>query len=64
MFGIDWDGDGEESLFDDMLTMDIIEDHHGGGGGGNKGGGCLSCFLLIIGIPVLLISMAFYGGII
>lgn len=25
MFGIDWDGDGEEGLFDDMVTLDLIE---------------------------------------
>lgn len=60
MFGIDWDGDGEDTLFDDILTMDILEDHHGGGGGGNKGGGCLSCFLMIIGVPVLLMVGVFY----
>ena len=58
MFGIDWDGDGEESMLDDMITMDIIEDHHGGGGGGNHGGGCLSCFLLIIGVPVMIVYMS------
>ena len=26
MFGIDWDGDGEEGLFDDMVTLDLLED--------------------------------------
>lgn len=25
MFGFDWDGDGKEGLFDDMLTLDILD---------------------------------------
>lgn len=26
MFGVDWDGDNEESLADDMLTMSMMDD--------------------------------------
>lgn len=26
IFGIDWDGDGEASMEDDMLTMEVMED--------------------------------------
>jgi len=26
VFGIDWDGDGEVTEFDDLMTMDILSD--------------------------------------
>ncbi len=60
MFGIDWNGDGEDSLIDDMITLEILDDEDGGrgsGGGGNKGGGCLSCVVLMMIVPAVLMGV-------
>lgn len=26
MFGFDWDNDGDDDIFDDVITMDLLED--------------------------------------
>lgn len=61
MFGVDWDGDGEESLFDDFITMDLIEeDITDNKTGEDKPTG--SCLSGIIGFGFL--GMVFFAGII
>lgn len=54
MFGIDWDGDGEEGLFDDMVTLDLLEDEEEDDyrGGGKPNGSCL-LFLVCLGTAVV-----------
>ena len=61
MFGIDWDGDGEEGLFDDMVTLDLIEDDEKDDyrGGGKTNGSCLMflvCMGAAIATPIALIT--------
>lgn len=66
MFGIDWDGDGEESLADDMITMDVIDDFGmddaTGASSGSSGGGCLGAIIGIIVLAVLFLLMIFVCG--
>ena len=52
MFGVDWDGDGEDSFVDDMITMDIL-DEEDFKGGGKPNGSCL-LFLIVIGSAIVL----------
>ena len=52
MFGVDWDGDGEDSLFDDMITMDIL-DEEDSKGCGKLNGSCLM-FLVVMGSAIAL----------
>lgn len=53
MFGIDWDGDGEEGLFDDVVTLDLLEDEEKDEyrGGGKPNGSCL-LFLAFLGTAI------------
>lgn len=55
MFGFDWDGDGKEGLFDDMITLDILDDEDEDDllGAGRPNGSCL-VFLLIMGSAIAL----------
>ena len=55
MFGFDWDGDGEEGLFDDMITLDILDDEDEDDlrGGGKPNGSCL-VFLIMMGSAIAL----------
>ena len=52
VFGVDWDGDGEDSLFDDMITMDIL-DEEDSKACGTPNGSCL-LFLITIGSALAL----------
>ena len=52
MFGVDWDGDGKDGLFDDMITMDIL-DEGDSEGGGKPNGSCLM-FLAVMGSAIVL----------
>lgn len=57
MFGIDWDGDGKEGLFDDMITLDILDDEDEDDlcGGGKPNGSCLVFFMIMgsaIALPI------------
>lgn len=52
MFGIDWDGDGEEGLFDDMVTLDLIEDDEKDDYRGGKPNGSCLMFLVCLGAAV------------
>lgn len=54
MFGVDWDGDGEEDLFDDMITLDILDDEDDYRGGSGKPNGSCLVFLLMMGSAVAL----------
>lgn len=47
MFGIDWDGDGEDGFLDDMVTLELLEDEEEDCHGGGKPNG--SCLLFILG---------------
>ena len=55
MFGIDWDGDGNESLFDDMVTLDTLEDEEEDDcrGSGTPNG---SCLIFVVGFVTAFIA--------
>lgn len=52
MFGFDWDSDGDDSTFDDMITMDIL-DENDFKSCGKQNGSCL-VFIVIIGSAIAL----------
>ena len=54
MFGIDWDGDGEDGLFDDMITLDILDDEDEDDLRGGKPNGSCLVFLMIMGSIIAL----------
>ncbi len=64
MFGIDWDGDGEESLSDDMITMDVIDDFgmdDTAAANSSSGGGCLAVTIGLIAVLILIFIVIFLG---
>ncbi len=48
MFGFDWDGDGEEGFFDDMMTIHMIEEAENEDSGYGNGGGSGSCLMFLL----------------
>ena len=54
MFGFDWDGDGKEGLFDDMITLDILDDEDEDDWRAGKPNGSCLLFLMIMGSAVAL----------
>ena len=54
MFGVDWDGDGEEGLLDDIITMDILDGEDDLRGGNSRPTGSCLVFLIMIGTAVAL----------
>lgn len=64
MFGIDWDGDGEESLSDDIITMDVIDDFgmdDAAAANSSSGGGCLAVTIGLIAVLILIFIVIFLG---
>lgn len=67
MFGVDWDGDGEETLLDDAITMDVLDedDEDYDLGDGKRTGSCLA-YIITVGIggmiPIALIILHNIGG--
>lgn len=56
--GFDWNGDGKDGLFDDMVTLHVLDKRQKQkkGGGSNKGGRG-SCAISLLAVPALLVTM-------
>ena len=55
MFGFDWDGDGKEGLFDDMVTLDILDAEDKDDG--IREGSCLVGFIALGAIAALPVAV-------
>lgn len=56
--GFDWDGDGKDSLFDDMVTLHVLDKNQKQNkGNGNNKGGRGSCAVSVLAVPALLVGI-------
>ena len=55
--GFDWDGDGKDGLFDDMVTLNILESDKKKKNS-NGSGGCGTCAIAVLAVPALVILAA------
>lgn len=56
--GFDWNGDGKDGLFDDMVTLHVLDkSQKQNKGNGNKKGGRGSCAVSVLAVPALLVSI-------
>lgn len=56
--GFDWDGDGKDSLFDDMVTLHVLDKNQKQNkGSGNNKGGRGSCAVSVLAVPALLVGI-------
>lgn len=56
--GFDWNGDGKDGLFDDMVTLHVLEKNQKQNkGSGNNKGSRGSCAVSVLAVPALLVGI-------
>ncbi len=56
--GFDWDGDGKQGMFDDLVTLQMLEKWQKDGKKPGKGsGGCGTCAVSVLAVPAVLIAV-------
>ncbi len=56
--GFDWNGDGKDGLFDDMVTLHVLDkSQKQKKGGGNNKGSRGSCAISVLAVPAILVSI-------
>ena len=56
--GFDWNGDGKDGLFDDMVTLHVLDkSQKQKKGGGNNKGSRGSCAVSVLAVPALLVGI-------
>lgn len=56
--GFDWNGDGRDSLFDDMVTLHVLDkSQKQKKGSGNHKGGRGNCAISVMAVPAVFIGI-------
>ena len=56
--GFDWNGDGKDTAFDDLVTLHVLDkSQKNKGGSGKNSGGCGTCAVAVLAIPVTVLGV-------
>ena len=53
--GFDWNGDGKQSTFDDLVTLHVLNESQKKSK--KSGGGCGTCAISVLAVPALVIGI-------